>query len=660
MGEVWRAYDSEQQREVALKVLPAVLSGDAEYVARFQREARVAARLTDPHIVPIHRFGEHDGRLFIDMRLIHGWDLSRVLAAERALAPARAVGVVEQVTSALDAAHGAGLVHRDVKPANALLPARGPEFVYLVDFGIARVVDADTRSRLTTTGDTIGSLEYMAPERFGAGPIDRRVDVYSLGCVLHECLTGAKPFPYGEFGALIHAHLNQPAPRPSSTHPALVAFDPVIARALAKDPADRYATCGELAAAARAALTTAPTLVRGASPAPVGAVPDAAPAGGWGPPNALVGARPDRTRHRLWAAAALVVALGMIATITTVILRGDDQGGSAEERDVSSRPFVGVMTGHTDNVNAVTTAQRDGRTVVISGSADESVRIWDLATGRPVGPPLTDQSNRIQALAVGQRDGRTVIVAGGFEGLRLWDLDAAIPIGRIANGEVPGELGVHYTQALTIAQRDGRAVVLAGISSGVVAVDLATGRRLREEFAGTTEGVAPMTVNIINAVGTAQVDGRDVVIAGGSDDIVRAWDLATGRPVGQALVGHTDDVASVTSAQLDGRTVIISGSHDETIRVWDLATGRLVGQPLTGHQSWVRAVTTAQDAGRTVIVSGARDGTVRVWDLATGQPVGHPLTGCSATESVTTAQRDDRTVIIAGCIDGTIHVWDMP
>ncbi|MFI1465265.1 serine/threonine-protein kinase [Nocardia carnea] len=217
MGEVWRCFDTEQQREVAVKLLPPALSGDAEYVARFQREARVAARLTDPHIVPIHRFGEYDGRLFIDMRLVEGRDLAEVLSVTGALAPARAVTVVEQLAAALDDAHDAGLIHRDVKPANAMVTNGVPEFVYLTDFGIAQIVDSATRSRLTMTGDTIGSLEYMAPERFGARPVDRLVDVYSLGCVLYECLTGVKPYPYGEFGALINAHLNQPAPQPSDT-----------------------------------------------------------------------------------------------------------------------------------------------------------------------------------------------------------------------------------------------------------------------------------------------------------------------------------------------------------------------------------------------------------------------------------------------------------
>ncbi|MGE3664645.1 MAG: serine/threonine-protein kinase [Pseudonocardia sp.] len=256
MGAVYRAFDAEQGRIVALKVLPDELSGDEEYRRRFRREARIAARLTDPHVVPVHRHGEIDGRLFLDMRLVGGPDLATVLA-DGPLPAQRAVGVVEQVARALDAAHGAGLVHRDVKPSNVFL-SRPPrptdrDFVYLGDFGIARGVDSDGTSSVTATGATVGTWAYMAPERFAAGWVHPCWDVYSLACVLYECLTGQRPFPTIGLPALMHAHLYQPPPAPS-VYGAPRAFDAVVARGMAKDPASRFASAGELADAASAAL----------------------------------------------------------------------------------------------------------------------------------------------------------------------------------------------------------------------------------------------------------------------------------------------------------------------------------------------------------------------------------------------------------------------
>ena len=212
MGEVWRAVDTRKGRTVALKRLPAEMTGEREFEDRFRREAQAAVRLNDPHVIPIHDFGEIEGRLFLDMRLVAGDDLGAVVEKEGALEPARAVSVLEQVASALDAAHDEGLVHRDVKPSNILLtPSKGTaaprDFVYLIDFGIA--TGAALGTRLTQTGLAIGTAAYMAPERFTDGvDADRRIDVYALGCVLHEMLTGRAAFAGRDFASLMYQHLN--------------------------------------------------------------------------------------------------------------------------------------------------------------------------------------------------------------------------------------------------------------------------------------------------------------------------------------------------------------------------------------------------------------------------------------------------------------------
>ncbi|WP_280455787.1 serine/threonine-protein kinase, partial [Nocardia brasiliensis] len=248
MGQVWLAYDDAGARWVALKLLPTELAADASYRKRFEREAEVVSRLRDPRIPRIHRFGEIDGRLFIDMEFVEGADLATMIAAG-ALGPATSVGIVGQVAAALDAAHRAGLVHRDVKPSNIVVHAGG--FAYLIDFGIAHGIG---QTAVTTTGLAIGTLAYMAPERF-TGTADARSDVYSLACVLYECLTGARPYGDTDPAQQMHAHLMTDPPRAGARNTAVpAALDAVITRGMAKNPADRYPSAGDFAAAASAAI----------------------------------------------------------------------------------------------------------------------------------------------------------------------------------------------------------------------------------------------------------------------------------------------------------------------------------------------------------------------------------------------------------------------
>ena len=264
MGDVYRARDTRRERLVALKLLPDALADDAEYLSRFRREQHVAARLREPHVIPIHDFGEIDGRLYIDMRLVDGRNVGELLQLNGQFPPATAVHIVGQVAEALAAAHAEGLVHRDVKPSNVLVTPR--DFVYVVDFGIARSVGA-TRTSLTMTGATVGTLDYMAPERFTNIPIDGRADVYSLACLLHECLTGSRPFRGEDLASIVHAHLYGEPPRASRISPGVPPeLDAVVSRGMAKRPEDRYQTALDLATAAREALDTTAPAYRGGVP----------------------------------------------------------------------------------------------------------------------------------------------------------------------------------------------------------------------------------------------------------------------------------------------------------------------------------------------------------------------------------------------------------
>lgn len=268
MGRVYKAHDTVIDRDVAVKVLSTELAAEPGFQERFRREAHTAARLTEPHIIPVHDTGEFDGRLYLVMPIINGTDVGTLLKREGPLNPQRAVLVIEQLAAALDAAHAAGLVHRDVKPSNALV-TKG-DFTYLIDFGIAHDAAA---TKVTKTGTIIGTLAYMAPERFTTGVADARADVYSLACLLYECLTGAQPYPGNSAEQQITAHLTLDPPKPSNLIPTVpVAFDYVISRGMAKQSADRFPSAGELARAARAAAAypQAPTTFASSPGQPVG------------------------------------------------------------------------------------------------------------------------------------------------------------------------------------------------------------------------------------------------------------------------------------------------------------------------------------------------------------------------------------------------------
>ncbi|MFT3663332.1 MAG: serine/threonine-protein kinase [Gordonia sp. (in: high G+C Gram-positive bacteria)] len=339
MGEVYEAVDTVKDRTVALKLLPPALADDEQFRTRFLRESQTAAKLSDPHVIPIHDYGEIDGQLYLDMRIVRGQDL-RGLINTGPVPPEQAVDVISQIAGALDAAHESGLTHRDVKPENILLDARG--FAYLVDFGL---VQSAGQSSLTATGAAIGSFNYMAPERFGTGaPVGPPSDVYALGCVLFECLTGAKPFGATSMEQIIAGHLHRALPTTGT------AYDAVIARATAKNPAERHATAGELAEAARQTLAGRPP----SSPVvPVPAAPitatKTAPPGTYDPtaqrvpsqpvPSQPVPAppypypypyppappqQPARSVNVLLAAIAVIAVLTLVGLGTWFVLAGSD------------------------------------------------------------------------------------------------------------------------------------------------------------------------------------------------------------------------------------------------------------------------------------------------------------------------------------------------
>ncbi len=261
MAVVFRAHDERLDRTVALKILAPALAADEAFRQRFIRESRAAAAVDDPHIIPVFEAGEASGVLFIAMRYVRGGDVRSMLGQFGPLPPGRVAEIISQVASALDAAHGRGLVHRDVKPANMLFDARGgtgrPDHIYLSDFGLSKA--SLQASGLTGTGMFLGTLDYIAPEQIEGRPVDGRTDQYALACAAYELISGSPPFKRDDAMAVMYAQLTEPPPPVTSRRPELpVAVDQVFARALAKPVEERYASCTEFAESLREAFGIRP------------------------------------------------------------------------------------------------------------------------------------------------------------------------------------------------------------------------------------------------------------------------------------------------------------------------------------------------------------------------------------------------------------------
>jgi streptogramin lyase len=340
MGVVYRAQDVRLKRTVALKLIAPELAADPRFRERFSRESELAMSLEHPNVIPIHDAGEVDDRLYLVMRCVEGTDLRALLQREGVLEPERALAIVRQVAHALDAAHARGLVHRDVKPSNVLLDES--EHAYLADFGLTRrFADGHT----SVDARSLGTPAYLAPEQIEGEAVDGRADVYSLGCLLYESLTGVPPFEAPSRLAVAWAHLEEEPPRASRRNARLPEpLDDVIRKAMAKDPDDRYATCGELVAAAEEALGLQ---------------------------------RPRRRRRR--AAVIVVVAVLAIAALGTAATSrdADEATGSGippdPERLVRINPATNRVAAEIDVGAAPTATATAGRSVWVYNRGDGTV-----------------------------------------------------------------------------------------------------------------------------------------------------------------------------------------------------------------------------------------------------------------------------------------------
>jgi Protein kinase domain len=347
MGVLYLAVEPGLERHVALKLIAPEAAADEVFARRFAEESKIAASIEHPNVVPIYAAGEEDGIPFIAMRYVSGSDLGRRLAREGRLEPAAAAALIAQVGSGLDAIHAAGLVHRDVKPANVLLSETGgADHAYITDFGVARNVA--TESGLTQTGRFVGTLDYVAPEQISGGVVDARADVYALGCLLFKLLTGEVPYPRDGEAARLYAHLNDPPPAPSLHATAVpMALDDVVIRSMSKEPGDRYPSAGDLGRAAVAALSgsqpdlperTVATGAAATQTAETIAPPEKAPRPETAATRRLAPDGENRGRRRIWPAlAGGLVAIAAIAAVVLALGGGDGGGNTGTASDSGAK-----------------------------------------------------------------------------------------------------------------------------------------------------------------------------------------------------------------------------------------------------------------------------------------------------------------------------------
>ena len=542
MGAVYRAEDVRLGRKVALKLLVPELAESERFRERFFRESQVAASLDHPHIVPIYAAGEADGRLYLAMRYVEGYDLRQLIAREAPLDPDRAMRLIEQVGDALDAAHERGLVHRDVKPANVLIAGRPDrEHCYLTDFGLTK--QTSSISGLTGTGELVGTIEYVSPEQIRGETVDARADVYSLGCVLYECLTGERPFARDSEVATLWAHVNEPPPALAASHPELGnEIDLVMTRSLAKAPGDRYPTCGELVASARAAL----------------GLPDAlSPSTRQRPRRAR---RPTPTRwpvrvRALVGAAAAVVVLAVV--VGAVLLRGSDH--LTEIRPMS----VGVIDPSTGELVAdipigfesQLIAAGEGFVWVLDPKASTLTRI-DPETMEVVAPTRGIPAEGIPvALAVGE--GSVWVAVNEGRALAVIELGPEL-------GNVRSRIVLQTTRTGTFSVLR-EAVALAVGEHAVWALERGQGEVTRiDPRTGTPKRLAEG-----HGASSSIAAGGGAVWLGGINGVSKL-DPATGTELGSTFVAQVLD-SQTTAIAVRGADVWFTGSSSP--RLWHIDSG---------------------------------------------------------------------------------------
>jgi DNA-binding beta-propeller fold protein YncE/predicted Ser/Thr protein kinase len=556
MGVVYRATQLALERPVALKVIARELAGKEGFRERFLRESRLAARLDHPAVVPVYDAREEDGELIVAMRLVEGGDLRQLIRRRGPLAPARAIMLLGQVAAALDAAHAAGIVHRDVKPHNILVEG---DRAYLSDFGLAKAIEGTGDG---SSASIVGTVEYMAPEQWRGENVGPAADVYSLGCVLYEALTGIAPF----------------ARKEADTEPEIPkGIEAVIERAVAKDPEDRYRTAGELIAAAAECEGTTPAATRVLSDTPgrqTLRLADDPPRGGRGL-GRWRWRRPIAGAFLFWFLGGIIVTVGLVALL--VGLLGGGGGPSVSSPVPVGRGPIRVATG-------------DGE-------------VW--ATSEPDGT-LSKINPRTLAVAGAPRK-----VGKGVSGVAVGAGSVWVsspPTGRVLRVDPAGG---RVLERIDVGGRPG-AIVFGGRrvwvadegGAGVTAINATSGQIFKR-------GIVPHAAPLRLAVGAG-----GLWVSSASTGAIRRIDL--GSALGGAPIPVGRGPAGIT---VGNGLVWVANSRSATVARVDPSLNGRLGDPIEigGRPGGI-------DAGTDVVwVANATDGTVSRLDLESGEKVGDPI-----------------------------------
>ena len=638
MATVYRARQPSMQRDVAVKVIQADLIDKSDFVERFEREARTIASLSHPFILKVFDYGQHEDTVFLAMELLNGGSLSDRMRAD--ILPLESVTrILAEIAEALDYAHVRGVIHRDLKPQNVLLDEAG--HAHLSDFGLAKLL-TDT-SKHTRSGTVLGTPAYMSPEQWSGQPLDARSDIYSLGVILFEMLTGRIPFDGDTPFVLMHKHVYEAPPPVRDLVPGLPpGVEEVVNKALAKDREARFSSAGELAAAFKTALAGGP--VASQSTASTRVIAGAAP-----------GAAHPAVRTRRWvipAAAAGILLMAIVAVIASRAGISTPPGVTSTSSGSTSVPSgaTSVASGATSSLPAVTSAPT---ATPLAGPPIASFP-FDNSASTPVPSGLakittanvtaldrisTWGRGAISAAAV-SRDGHWLATVDN-EGLRVFDLTASNTVPAPING-----LGGAFRMEFS---RDNAMIAALDCtencdSFAVKTVIIATGEQLPQvTFPRKDYGDMALSP-----------DGKSLV-TGSDKDTAAAWDVATGQQ--RSRLTGVDGVSRIAFSP-DGSQLAF-GKTDGSVVLWDVKTGAAVAT-LKGHTQQVTSLAFSPDGS--LLASGtdkAEDSSVRLWDVKTGSPLA-VLQDTNRNDnpySLSLSFNPDGSLLAAGSGD-TIRLWD--
>ncbi len=666
MAVVFRARDERLARLVALKILAPALASVPGFRQRFISESRAAAVVDNPHIIPVYEAGEADGVLYIAMRFVGGGDLRQVLDREGPLAPDRAADFVSQVASALDAAHRAGLVHRDVKPANVLVDtgADRPDHAYLSDFGVSKEVTAS--AGLTRPGQYLGTALYSAPEQIRSLAVDGRTDQYALACVAYQLLTGAVPFERDEVPALMYAHLSEPPPSLRLRRPGLPgAADDVLARAMAKVPEQRYGTCQEFADALRAALdpdqaggsaaalagprppvtssSGAPSLTAAAADQPElpdpRTVRDTEPAARYWRPGIPVTIKAWTRRRRLAAfvlGCMVLAAAGVIPFVLTNLAKSPLPKTSPSPANSGipaislsySRAGIDLGSPYSGNAVASLAFSPSGATLAI---ADDYLCLWGIAaTG------CTTDSSFTLANSVAFDAGGTILAVGNAAGRTvLWDVAARKPAATVTN---PGSKSV----GSVAFSPDDKILAVGDFNGRTYLWDVATGHLAATLADPGSKGVESVKFSR---------DGK-IVAAGDFNGRTYLWDVAA-RHLAATLADPAGKGVDAVAFSPDGK-ILATGDSDGSTYLWNPATGKLTASFPDPSFKGVLSVAFSPDGK--LLAAGDGDGRTYLWNVATAE-VAATLTDPGSINVASVAFSPDGKTLATGDYSGGVNLW---